>query len=119
MTDTKKEAGKAGEVKKNPNETTALEVLQKNVADAVLVKIAHFQKAGDIRLPADYSPENALKSAWLILLETKNREGKPVLETCTKESIANALLNMVIQGLSPVKKQCDFIAYGDKLTMSR
>jgi recombination protein RecT len=119
MTETKKEPAKTGAEKKNPNETTALEVLQKNVADAVLVKIAHFQKAGDIHLPTNYSPENALKSAWLILLETKNREGKPVLETCTKESIANALLNMVIQGLNPIKKQCDFIAYGDKLLMQR
>jgi recombination protein RecT len=119
MTD-KKQASPAGkEVKTNPQQTTALEVLQKNVADAVLVKVAHFQQAKDIRLPADYSPENALKSAWLILLEVKDSSKRPVLEVCTKESIANALLNMVIQGLNPVKKQCDFIAYGDKLLMQR
>ena len=119
MTD-KTTASKTGkEVKTNPQQTTALEVLQRNVADAVLVKVAHFQQSKDIRLPSDYSPENALKSAWLILLETKNANKEPVLEKCTKESIANALLNMVIQGLNPVKKQCDFIAYGDKLLMQR
>jgi recombination protein RecT len=115
MTQTK-ENSKAG---KKPQETSPLEVLQKNVADAVLVKISHFQQAKDIRLPADYSPENALKSAWLILLETKNSNKEPVLEKCTKESIANSLLNMVLQGLNPVKKQCDFIAYGDRLVMQR
>lgn len=120
MTDTKKAASPAGkDIKTNPQQTSALEVLQKNVADAVLVKVAHFQQSKDIRLPADYSPENALKSAWLILLETQDMNKKPVLESCTKESIANALLNMVIQGLNPIKKQCAFIAYGDKLLMQR
>jgi recombination protein RecT len=119
MTDKKQTSTAGKEVKTNPQQTSALEVLQKNVADAVLVKIAIFQQNNAIRLPADYVPENALKSAWLILLETKNANKEPVLEKCTKESIANALLNMVIQGLNPVKKQCDFIAYGDKLLMQR
>jgi recombination protein RecT len=120
MTEQKKTASTTGK-KTEPaaQETRGLDVLQKNIADAVLVKVAHFQSAKDIRLPADYSPENALKSAWLILLESKDRNGNAVLSSCTKESIANALLNMVIQGLNPVKKQCDFIAYGDKLLMQR
>lgn len=91
-------------------------VQQKNITEQVLAKIETFKQAGELRLPADYSPENALKAAYLVLLETKTREGKPVLEACTKDSIANSLLKMVVWGLSPLKKQCDFIAYGDKLS---
>lgn len=91
-------------------------VQQKNITEQVLAKIETFKSAGELRLPADYSPENALKAAYLVLLETKTRDGKPVMEACTKESIANSLLKMVVWGLSPLKKQCDFIAYGDKLS---
>lgn len=88
---------------------------QESTVNQVLSKIQAFQTNGELRIPKDYSPENALKSAWLILLETKDRNDKPVLESCSKESIANALLDMVIKGLSPLKKQCYFIAYGSSL----
>lgn len=91
-------------------------VQQKNITEKVFAKIETFKLAGELRLPSDYSPENALKAAYLVLLETKTREGKPVMEACTQESIANSLLKMVVWGLSPLKKQCDFIAYGDKLS---
>lgn len=94
-------------------------VAEKTLADNVLNKVNEFQKNKSIALPDNYSPENALKSAWLILLETKDRDGKFALSVCTKESIANAMLEMVIQGLNPVKKQCYFIVYGSKLVLQR
>lgn len=99
--------------------TTPAVQVEKTIADFVLNRVKTFTTNRDIRLPEGYSPENALKSAWLILLDTKDRTGKPALEVCEKNSVANALLNMVLQGLNPVKKQCDFIVYGDKLTMQR
>jgi len=92
---------------------------QMNIVDNVLIKVNTFQSEGELRLPKNYSPENALKSAYLILKETLDKDKKPVLESCTTESIANALLDMVVQGLSPMKKQCYFIAYGNKLQLSR
>lgn len=92
---------------------------ERNITDNVLAKITSFQTNGTLVLPKDYSPENALKSAYLLLVETVDKDKRPVLESCTKESIANALLNMVVQGLNPVKKQCYFIAYGNQLSMSR
>jgi recombination protein RecT len=55
----------------------------------------------------------------LILSETKDRNGKSVFEVCTKESTANALLDMAVQGLSPAKKQCYFVIYGNKLQLMR
>lgn len=93
--------------------------VEKTIADSVLNKIKAFQETGSLRIPKDYSPENALRAAYLILLETKDLNKRPVLESCSKESIANALLKMIVQGLNPVKKQCSFIAYGATLTCQR
>lgn len=100
------------------NQEKSLEVVKKDISAQVLSKVEAFQQSGELRLPKDYSAENALKSAYLILSEQKNSQNKPVLEVCSKESIANALLKMVVWGLSPMKKQCDFIPYGDKLECS-
>jgi len=96
-----------------------LTVQEKNISDGVLNRVKELEKEGNLQFPANYSYSNALKSAWLILQETVDRDKKPVLQTCSKESIANTLLDMVIQGLSPVKKQCYFIPYGGKLQLSR
>jgi len=98
-----------------------LPVTQKDISDDVLKRINVFRDTGELRFPKNYSPENAIKSAMLILQETKTKreDGFPVLEYCTRDSIANSLLAMVIWGLSPMKKQCDFIAYGKKLILQR
>ena len=92
---------------------------ERNITDNVLNKIHQFQSNGQIYFPENYSPENALKSAWLKLQEVKDKNGKLALEVCTQPSIANALLNMVIQGLNPMKNQCYFIPYGNQLTLMR
>ena len=101
--------------------TTTTKVVQKydNVSEQVLARIEQFQKEGGMVLPKDYSVENHMKSAWLILQSTTDRSGKPALQVCTKESIANALLDMVLQGLAVSKKQGYFIVYGDKLEFQR
>src|SRR5574340_665040 len=93
--------------------------LERNISEQVLSKITAFQETGSINIPKDYSPANALRAAYLILLETKNIDKKPVLQECTKDSIANALLKMIVQGLNPVKRQCSFIAYGKTLICQR
>jgi recombination protein RecT len=92
---------------------------EKAVTEEVLDKVTTMRQKGELQIPQGYSAENALKSAYLILQETVDREKHPVLQSCTKASIANCLLDMVIQGLSPAKKQCYFIAYGNKLQLSR
>lgn len=92
---------------------------EKTIVDSVQKRIAEMQNTGSIELPNNYSVGNALKSAYLILQETQTSGKKPVLQACTQESIANSLLDMATQGLNPSKGQCYFIAYGNKLTMSR
>ena len=95
------------------------QAVQKEITTQVLAKIKAFETTGELRIPADYSPENALKGAMLILEELKDRNKQPVLQVCTKTSIAQALLKMVVEGLSPLKRQGYFIPYGDELQWSR
>ncbi len=96
-----------------------VQVMKKETIDIVEARIREFQNNGELHFPENYSPQNALKSAWLILQETKDKDGKAALEVCSKESIANSLLDMVIQGLNPAKKQCYFIPFGKRLTLLR
>ena len=87
--------------------------------EVVSNKVSAYRDRGELDLPADYSPDNAMKSAYLILQNTLTTDKKPVLAACTPESICNSMLDMVVQGLSPAKNQCYFIAYGNKLTCQR
>ena len=94
-------------------------IAKKAVIDAVESRIKQFQEDGSIHFPANYSPQNALKSAWLVIQDTQDMNHKKALDVCTQESVANALLNTVVQGLSPAKKQVYYIVYGSKLEAQR
>lgn len=99
----------------NEAQNTNLEVVKKDITTQVLSKINTFKDAGELKLPKDYSPENALKSAYITL--TDNGDGKgALLDKCDKSSVAEALLKMVVYGLTPQKKQVYFVPYGNKLT---
>lgn len=95
-----------------------LAIIQRDITDSVNQKIDELQSEG-LALPPNYSHSNALKSAFFKLQEVTDKSGKPALEVCTKESVANALLDMVVQGLSPAKTQCYFVVYGNKLQLLR
>lgn len=69
--------------------------------------------------PEDYNVANALMGAYLTLKETKDKNGKPLLETCSQTSIANSLMDMATLGLSVQKKQGYFIAYGGQCQFQR
>ena len=88
--------------------------VKNDISKQVLSKVEQFREAGEITIPQGYSVENALKSAYIVLSDPKNN----ILEKCDKSSVSEALLKMVIYGVSPVKKQCYFIPYGNKLECS-
>lgn len=90
-----------------------------DIVALVTTKLRTYTDNKELILPANYSIENALKFAWLALQETVDKEKRPVLQACSQASIANALLNMAVQGLNPGKDQCYFIAYGSKLMCQR
>lgn len=74
-----------------------------------------------LKLPANYAVGNALKSAFFAL---KNSNDGDLIQIAahvpeTKTSIANALMDMVVQGLTPAKTQVYFIKYGQKVQMQR
>lgn len=101
------------------NKGNALALIKKDVVDVVEKKVQEFVSRGELHLPPNYSVENAMKSAWLILQNTFDKDKRPVLQVCTKDSIANSLLDMAVQGLNPAKKQGYFIAYGRQLVFQR
>lgn len=109
-------------VQQAPPQQQQVQQSKRALVDDVLAKISQLQSTGDLRMPVNYSHENSVRSAWLMLQDITGKDGgeyKPVLSYCTPNSIANALLKMVLQGLNPNKHQCSFIAYGNKLTMQR
>jgi recombination protein RecT len=101
------------------DKNTQVTVSKKETIDIVTAKIKQFQDKGELYSPPNYTPENALKSAWLMVQETVDKDGKPALEVCSQASVANSLLSMVVQGLNPDKKQCYFIVRGKKLYAQR
>jgi len=96
-----------------------LTLIKEETLDAVSKRIKALEANGEIHFPPDYSPQNALKSAWLILQETRDKDNNLALEVCTKASILNSLMDMVITGLNPAKKQGYFIPYGKQLAFQR
>lgn len=101
------------------SETKTTAVANNSIVDLTLSRISELEETGSLQIPKSYSAANALRAAWLLLQDVKTLDKRPVLEVCTKESIANALLKMVLQGLNPVKRQCSFIAYGNTLVCQR
>lgn len=95
-------------------ENKELTVKTKNISSQVLQRVQKIQETGGLTLPKDYSAENALASAYLILSDPKNN----ILEKCDQNSVAEALYKMVVWGVTPAKKQCYFIPYGNKLECS-
>ena len=106
-------------------EKKTTQVVEKSVVDIVSEKVNAFLKSGQLVLPKDYVPDNATLSAYLSLNEVEDKSGNKVMvdgklqNVCTKASIANAILDMVIQGLMPWKDQCYFIVYGKTLSCQR
>jgi len=100
---------------KTTDKGNVLALVKKDTVDIVAAKVREFQERGELHFPPNYSPDNAIKAAWLKLQETADKNGKPALQACTKDSIANALLTMVVYGLTPLKDQGYFIVYGNKL----
>ncbi len=94
---------------------TALKKKQEDVSTQVLDRVSEMEQAGALVLPKGYHAGNALKSAWLYLQTIEDRSHNKAIDTCTKASIANVLLEMVIRGEHPMK-HCYFIPYGNQLT---
>ena len=116
LNDKLQEKAKSMLEKVNINQPGAASIGQlRTIMDARVNK----QQSQGLNLPANYSASNALTSAFLKLQNVQNSSKKYVLDACTPASIIQSLMDMVVQGLSPAKNQCYFIAYGNELQMQR
>lgn len=97
--------------------TRELTTVKTNVGDSVIARVNSLCEVG-FKMPADYQYVNAIKSSMLVLQDLKDKNGKPALEVCTQNSIASALFEMAVKGLSASNKTCYFVVRGDKLCMT-
>lgn len=96
-----------------------LRLIQKDVVDVVAGRVADLVNNGSLHLPEHYSAQNAMKAAWLALQNVEDKDGNKALGKCTNDSIANSLLDMIVQGLNPSKNQCYFVVFGKQLVLMR
>ena len=103
------------QVQKVSQNATDLKKMGEETVSAVLANIQSKQESGELVLPTNYHVGNALKSAWLYLQSIENGRGIKAIDTCTRESICNCLLEMCVRGEYPMK-HCYFIPCGNKLS---
>lgn len=101
-------------VETTESENEKRELVAKDFTEGMVMKVREKEKFG-LTFPKDYNYTNEFMSAMLILQDTVDSNKKPVLQSCTRASIENALVEMVTSGLSMQKKQCYPVAYGGKL----
>lgn len=99
-------------------EQQAALVINNSFIDGLTKQLEEKTKYG-LSFPKDYNLSNALMGAYLTLKETKDKNNKPILESCSQISIANSLMNMATLGLSVQKKQGYFISYGNQCQFQR
>ena len=105
-------------VVENPQQKNAELTINNAFVDSLASQLEKKKEYG-LSFPPNYNVSNALNAAYLMLQETKDSNKNLVLKSCTQQSIASSLMNMAVQALNPIKKQCYFVAYGDKLTLMR
>ena len=96
-----------------------LALIKTDVVDVVANRVNEMVGSGQLQLPENYAAGNAIASWWLALQACVDKQGNDALAICTKDSIANATLDMVVQGLTPAKQQCYPIVYGKTLACQR
>lgn len=112
--------------KQTPATQTKEELITQQVDFAInnqfidgLSKQLQLKTENGLTFPSDYNVSNALMGAYLILKESTDKDGKPLLDVCSRTSIANSLMDMATLGLSVQKKQGYFIAYKGQCQFQR
>lgn len=106
----------------NKNEIVEVKESENKVAlrsQEGLVALAqnYLQNNGSVILPPNYDVNDAVKALYLKALQTTNKQGKPALDVCTRESIEQVVQNYVSRGLNVAKNQCYLVCYGNTLTL--
>lgn len=91
----------------------------KEISNIVSARIKNMDHDGLVSFPESYNWKNAIQSATNVIAEVKDRNNNLAADCCTTESIINSVYRMLLLGLSPVKDQCYFVVYGNKLTLMK
>lgn len=114
MKQTPQQGGQQPQTQLTSQNATALKRMQEETTQQIMERVTGWQETGEVVLPKGYHVGNAIKLAWLYLQTVENLQHQKAIDYCTKDSICNALLNMVINGEYP-QKHCYFIMYGNRL----
>lgn len=114
MAQTLQQGGQQPQTQLTSQNATALKRMQEETTQQIMDRVTGWQETGEVVLPKGYHVGNAIKLAWLYLQTVENLQHQKAIDYCTKDSICNALLNMVINGEYP-QKHCYFIMYGNRL----
>lgn len=114
MTQTSQQGGQQPQTQLTSQNATALKRMQEETTQQIMERVTGWQETGEVVLPKGYHVGNAIKLAWLYLQTVENLQHQKAIDYCTKDSICNAFLNMVINGEYP-QKHCYFIMYGNRL----
>lgn len=114
MTQAPQQGGQQPQTQLTSQNATALKRMQEETTQQIMERVTGWQETGEVVLPKGYHVGNAIKLAWLYLQTVENLQHQKAIDYCTKDSICNALLNMVINGEYP-QKHCYFIMYGNRL----
>ena len=114
MTQTSQQGGQQPQTQLTSQNATAFKRMQEETTQQIMERVTGWQETGEVVLPKGYHVGNAIKLAWLYLQTVENLQHQKAIDYCTKDSICNALLNMVINGEYP-QKHCYFIMYGNRL----
>lgn len=96
-----------------------MDVKRKDIPVMVHNQLDKLVAEGNLSFPAGYNASNAIQNAWMIIQDTKDRDNRSALDVCTVGSVMKAMLDTVIMGLNPAKKQVYYIVYGNKLEAQR
>lgn len=99
--------------KTNYKQEVAKAIGDTTIADSIINSMVKLAGQEAISFPKGYDFGSNLKLAYL------NISQNGYLQKSTVSSVGEALVEMSLQGLEIVKKQCYFFPYGNKLTMFR
>ena len=94
---------------------TSIEKTALQLAKDTTAWIERSVKENQITVPEGYDTPSEITTALMIIAQTIDKEGRPALESCSKESIMTQLRLMAQNGLSMARKQCYPIVRKPKL----
>lgn len=97
-------------------ETNALQKQNANIAEQVIARIDKLCQEG-FNMPKDYDYATAIRASQLRIMEIKDKNGRGVMECCTRESISSALFKMAVKGLDVSRNQGYMIVRGNTLCL--